>query len=107
MKTWQACRPVSPKNVAANAVSLVLKPSRWYSITCVSRNVRPRSSVSTIPAQSPARLFFFTETVAQCIVKLEVTRIKRVDERQEPRPLELDVRARACTAATAPGGRRC
>ncbi len=35
----------------------------------------PSRSVSTIPAQRPARLPRFTDVVAQCIVKLEVTRI--------------------------------
>ena len=66
---------MSPKNVAANDVSEVLKPMRWYSITCVSRKARPRSTVSTSPACSPARFPFLIDESAQCIVKLDVTRI--------------------------------
>src|SRR3569623_1882345 len=75
-KTWAPCRPVRPKKVAAKDVSAVLKPSRWYSITWVQRNVRPSRNVSTSPACIPARLPRFTDWSAQCIVKLEVTRIR-------------------------------
>ncbi len=75
MKTWQPCNPVSPKNVAAKDESLVLKPMRWYSMICVSRKVEPSRSVSTMPAFSPARSPRLAERVAQCIVKLEVTRM--------------------------------
>ncbi len=75
MKTCAPCRPVRPKKVDANEVSLVANPMRWYSITCVIRNVVPRHNVSTRPACMPARLPFLIEVSAQCIVALDVTRI--------------------------------
>ena len=87
MNTCAPCRPVSPKNVAANDVSLVLKPIRWYSITCVSRKVRPSRNVSTIPAQRPGAVALLDRRVAQCIVKLERDEDQRVDARDERRTL--------------------
>ena len=42
----------------------------------VDRNVRPSSTVSTRPACRPRRLPFFTDVSAQCIVKLDVIRIR-------------------------------
>ena len=44
--------------------SMLNKPAQYENII-----------VKTIPAQRPARLFLFTDVSAQCIVKLEVTRV--------------------------------
>ncbi len=49
---------------------------REYSAICVSRNVRPMKNVSTRPARSPARLPRLIDVSAQCIVKLDVTRMQ-------------------------------
>ena len=73
MNTCAPCRPVRPKKVAANAVSLVLNPIRLYSITWMHRNVSPSPKVSTSPACRPRWLPFLIEVSAQCIEKLEVT----------------------------------
>ena len=74
MNTCAPCRPVRPKNVAANAVSLVLKPIRLYSISWITRKLKPSANVRTSPACIPARLPFLIELSAQCIEKLDVTR---------------------------------
>ena len=71
----RAVEPVSPKKTDANAPSPVLKPTFRYSTTCVSRNASPIMNVSTIPARNALRLPRLIDWSAQCIVKLEVTRI--------------------------------
>jgi hypothetical protein len=48
---------------------------REYSSICVSRNVNPRKNVSTRPACKPARLPRLIACSAQCMVKLDVSRI--------------------------------
>src|SRR3954453_19214177 len=74
-KTWAPWSPVSPKNTDANEPSLVLKPTWAYSMNCVSGNAVPSRIVRTRPACRPRRLLRLTDWSAQCIVKLEVTRI--------------------------------
>ena len=66
---------MSEKKTVAKALSLGENPIRAYSAICVSRNVRPMAKVSTRPALSPARLPRLIDVSAQCIVKLDVTRI--------------------------------
>ena len=75
MKTCAPCSPVSPKKTEAKAPSPVLKPTFRYSTTCVSRKAKPMRNVSTIPARNAGRLPRLIDCSAQCIVKLEVTRM--------------------------------
>ena len=51
------------------------KPMRVYSRAWISRNVRPSRNVSASPAISPERLFRLIDWSAQCIEKLDVTRM--------------------------------
>jgi hypothetical protein len=74
-KTWAPCRPVRQKKIVAKAPSPVLKPMREYSIPCVMRNVRPIRNVSNSPARRPQVLPRLIDWSAQCIVKLDVTRM--------------------------------
>ena len=74
-KTCAPWRPVRQKKIVVNALSPGWKPIRAYSVTCVARNVKPIRNVSTRPARRPARLPRLIEVSAQCIVKLDVTRI--------------------------------
>ena len=67
--------PVRPKKTDAKAPSLVLKPTCAYSMNWVRRNAVPIRMVSTSPACSPRRLLRLIDCRAQCIVKLDVTRI--------------------------------
>jgi hypothetical protein len=66
---------VSPKNVEAKALSEGPKPMRVYSRAWMSRNVSPSRNVSVRPAIRPERLFRLTDWSAQCMEKLEVTRM--------------------------------
>ena len=77
-----------PKKTEANAPSPVLNPMWAYSIIWVSRNAVPIRIVSTRPAWSPRRLFRLIDCSAQCIVKLEVTRIAVLIAGDELRELE-------------------
>ena len=88
-KTCAPCRPVRPKNVAANDVSLVLKPMRLVLDHLREQEGQRRAGASApCPAQSPARLPRLIDVSAQCIVKLEVTRISVLTPGDEDRPLE-------------------
>src|SRR5512133_108973 len=69
-------RPVRPKKTEANAPDPVLKPTFRYSIACVQRNARPMRKVSTIPARKALRCPRLIDWSAQCMVKLEVTRMQ-------------------------------
>ena len=75
MKTCAPCRPVSPKKVDANALSDGPKPIRVYSRAWISRNVSPSRNVSVSPAIRPERLFRLIDWSAQCMEKLDVTRM--------------------------------
>jgi hypothetical protein len=46
-----------------------------YSRAWIRRNVRPSRNVKRRPATSPERFARFTDVNAQCIVKLELTRM--------------------------------
>src|SRR4029453_19572071 len=74
-KTCAPWRPVSPKKTEANAPALVLNPTWRYSTNWVRRKARPIMKVSVIPARNAGRLPRLIDCKAQCIVKLEVTRI--------------------------------
>src|SRR5262249_21263912 len=74
--TCAPCSPVRPKKTEANAPEPVLKPTFRYSINCVQRNVRPITKVRTIPARNAFRSPRLIDCSAQCIVKLEVTRMQ-------------------------------
>src|SRR6476620_12234425 len=74
-KTCAPCSPVRLKKTVVKALSRGAKPIRAYSVICVARKVKPIRNVSTSPAHRPARLPRLIEVKAQCIVKLEVTRI--------------------------------
>src|SRR5437868_13873239 len=73
--TWQPCRPVRQKKIVGNAPSDVLKPARMYSYSCDVRKARPMRNVSNSPARIPQTLPRLIETVAQCIVALDVIRM--------------------------------
>ena len=51
------------------------KPMRVYSRAWISRNVSPRRKVRVSPAIRPARWFRLIDWSAQCIEKLDVTRM--------------------------------
>src|SRR5262245_24403174 len=74
--TCAPCRPVRQKKIVANAPSLVLKPTREYSRSCVRRNVSPIRNVRNRPARRPQWLPRLIDCSAQCIVKLDVTRMQ-------------------------------
>src|SRR5664279_3053688 len=75
-KTCAPWRPVRQKKIVAKDPSLVLKPTRAYSIACVIRNVSPMRKVSSNPARRPQTFPRLIDLSAQCIVKLEVTRME-------------------------------
>ena len=51
------------------------KPRRVYSRAWMSRNVSPSRNVSASPAIRPERLFRLIDWSAQCMEKLDVTRM--------------------------------
>ena len=69
------------------ARSCGLKPIRVYSRAWIRRKVRPRPKVIASPAIRPARLFRLMDWSAQCIVKLEDTRMIVFRKREVDRKL--------------------
>src|SRR3954452_13275540 len=74
--TWQPWRPVRQKKIVGKAPSDVLKPARMYSYSWEMRKAKPIRNVSSRPARIPQTLPRLIDTVAQCIVALDVMRMK-------------------------------